>query len=140
MTGMRQVSTDIAHDLRTPLARLRQRLEAARDSPSLETHRQAIDDATGQVDEILGVFRALLRIGSLEAGIGNDRFKPVDLSDVLERVTMAYQPAIEDQAKSLQLSIEPDIWVVGDAELLARCRSRLGASQSSAPQSGPASC
>jgi signal transduction histidine kinase len=125
VTGMRLVSTDIALDLRTPLTRLRQRLEATRASPSLDDHRQAIDDATNQVDEVLGMFGALLRIGSLEAGIGGDRFRRVDLGDILERVAMAYQPSIEDQKKALRLSIEPNIVVEGEGDLLAQMFNNL---------------
>ncbi|MBA3898189.1 MAG: two-component sensor histidine kinase, partial [Sphingomonadaceae bacterium] len=86
---------------------------------------QAVDDATSQVDEILDMFRALLRIGALEAGMGSDRFKSVDLSEILERVAAAYLPAMEDQAKPLRLSIEAGISVSGDADLLAQMFNNL---------------
>lgn len=125
VSGLRQVTTDIAHELRTPLTRLRQRLEVTRASPLIETHRQAIDDATAQVDEVLAMFRALLRIGSLDAGIGSDRFRRVDLSAILNRVALAYQPAIEDAAKGLRLAIEPELVTNGDSDLLAQMFNNL---------------
>lgn len=115
--GLRQVTTDIAHDLRTPLSRLRQHLEGMRASGRDDA---AIASAIRQTDEILAIFRALLRIGSFEGGDGRQYFTPVDLSEVLDRVVAALQPVAEDRNKVLTANIAPDCLVVGDGELLAQ--------------------
>ncbi len=125
MEGVKQVSTDIAHDLRTPLTRLRQQLEDIRDSaPTPEMIEQA-ERALIQIDRILSIFRALLRIGSLEAGAGRKRFAPIDFSDMVERVFRAYQPVAEDRGYSLSATIEPGIVGYGDAEMLAQAVTNL---------------
>jgi signal transduction histidine kinase len=120
MEGLQQVSTDIAHDLRTPLTRLRQTLEAARSSGSLEVHEHATEAALAQLDRVLVTFNALLRIGLIEAGRGRDRFDAVDISELMDRIWQAYQPAAEDAGKMLAAEIEPGVQVHGDAELLAQ--------------------
>lgn len=125
MASMRQVSTDVAHDLRTPLTRLRNRLEAARGSGSPQRYEQAIEEALGQADGLLATFRALLRIGMIEGGAGRARFAPVDLGEVMERVRLAYLPAAEDQGLAMPAGLEEGALVMGDAELLAQLFANL---------------
>jgi len=125
MEGLRQVSNDIAHDLRTPLTRLRQHLESTHGSQSIERYEAGIEMAIVQADEILGIFRTLLRIGSLEGGVGRQYFGVVDLSEVMDRVFEAHQPVAEDEGKMLIAEHAPGIEVTGDAEMLAQLFTNL---------------
>jgi signal transduction histidine kinase len=125
MDGLRQVSTDIAHDLRTPLGRLRQHLESMRDLHGPEALEGAIDDALAQVDEVLATFHALLRIGQIEGGAGRARFETVNLSAVMERVHLAYETAAEDAGKSFNAEITPDLEIHGDPQLLTQLFANL---------------
>jgi signal transduction histidine kinase len=125
MEGLRQVTTDIAHDLRTPLSRLRQHLDSMRDITSPEDLQCAIDEALGQVDDVLSTFHALLRIGQIEGGAGRARFEAVDLSAVLDRVRLAYETAAEDAGKILGAQIAPGVVVEGDPQLLTQLFANL---------------
>lgn len=125
MEGLRQVSTDIAHDLRTPLGRLRQHLDAMRDVTRQEDLQDAINDGLDQVDDVLATFHALLRIGQIEGGAGRTRFEPVDLSAIMDRVRLAYEAAAEDAGKTLSAQLSPDIVIHGDPQLLTQLFANL---------------
>jgi signal transduction histidine kinase len=125
MDGLRQVSTDIAHDLRTPLSRLRQHLESMRDLTGPEDLEGAINDALTQVDDVLNTFHALLRIGQLEGGVGRARFERVDLSAIMERVRLAYEASAEDAGQTLRGQIIPGVTVEGDPQLLTQLFANL---------------
>jgi len=126
MESLRQVSTDIAHDLKTPLARLRQRLEAMQTRAQAGAEQNAgLEAAVAQVDEILGIFGALLRIAQIEAGTRRSGFRELDLSAVFANVADAFAPAAEDAGKRLEAKIKPAIRFLGDRELLTQMLANL---------------
>jgi signal transduction histidine kinase len=119
MASLREVSANIAHDLKTPLARLRQRLEVAQARPG-GADRHALEDAVAQVNEILSTFEALLRIAQIEAGTRRAGFARVDLSEVFATIADAFAPAAEDAGKRLTATIAPDLAFIGDRELITQ--------------------
>ncbi|MBL8659105.1 MAG: HAMP domain-containing protein [Rhodospirillales bacterium] len=126
MESLRQVSSDIAHDLRTPLARLRQRLEGARlKARTIPEYEIAVDDAIADCDAILRIFAALLRIAQIEAGTRKAAFSTVDLSRVAQSIADAYGAVAEDGGRSLSAEIAPDVRVLGDRELLTQMLANL---------------
>jgi signal transduction histidine kinase len=118
MESLKQVSSDIAHDLRTPLTRLRQKLEAGLLSP--HERGQALEGALTDLDTILDTFAALLRIAQIEGGARRAAFRNSDLAAIGQTVVEAFAPSAEDAQQSLRLEAEAGVPVVGDPELLTQ--------------------
>jgi signal transduction histidine kinase len=126
LENLQQVSSDVAHDLRTPLTRLRNRLEAAREkSTGVTDYSAAIASALEDTDRLLSMFAALLRISQIEAGTRVQSFAPVGLSALQERLFQLYLPVAEDCGHSLSRDLQPDLSLRGDAELLTQLFSNL---------------
>jgi signal transduction histidine kinase len=126
MDGLRQVSSDIAHDLRTPLGRLRQHLEDARErAKTTADYDTATEAAIVEADELLETFSALLRIAQVEAGAQKSAFAELDLSALARSVGEAYQPAAEDSGHKLDIRIVDGVRLTGDRQLLAQMISNL---------------
>lgn len=121
MESMRQVSNDVAHDLRTPLSRLRHGLDLARRKPANAPALQAaVDRAISETDDILATFAALLRIAQIEAGTRRAAFARVDLSSLCENISDIYSAVAEDGGRRIVATITPEIWIDGDSELLTQ--------------------
>jgi signal transduction histidine kinase len=126
MEDVHQVSNDIAHDLRTPISRMRQRIEhALRSAATIDGMRQAMDETLTDVDGVLQTFGALLRIAQIESGSRKSAFAEVDLSLVLQRIADAYEPVAGERGQRLFASVVPGLWVRGDRELLTQLFANL---------------
>lgn len=119
MENLRQVSSDVAHDLRTPLLRLRGQLE------QVGTVEGAAERAIAQGDAVLALFTAILRIAEVESGGLVASFAPIDLSALVADVTADYLPVMIDSGHALGWSVAPDVWVRGHRELLAQAIGNL---------------
>jgi signal transduction histidine kinase len=126
MENLAQVSSDVAHDLRTPLSRLRQTLELARmTATNVEEFRTGTDAAIKEADDMLDTFSALLRIAQIESGSRKAGFNRIDLSTVFETIFETYVAVAEDAGHELIARVAPGIDVFGDRELLLQLGANL---------------
>src|SRR5580658_1933082 len=124
--GVRNVSNSIAHDLRTPLAELRSRLEElALIRPSPEETFAEVDGAVADVDRVIRIFDALLRLAEIDAGMRRSGFVPLDISDLTANAVEFYAPAAELRNIDLASHSEGALTVSGDPVLLAQALSNL---------------
>ncbi len=126
MDDVRRVSDSIAHDLRTPLARLRNRLEllrteAERHNGDADLARQAMNDADG----LLETFNALLRIARIETRQRREAFEKLNIGTLLHDVVELYEPLAEEKGQSLKLQIDDIVHLHGDRDLLFQAMANL---------------
>lgn len=126
MDGVRQVSNAIAHDLRTPITRARARLEDASAHATSEADlRAAIERATADLDNVVAVFQALLRIAEIEAGSRRSAFASLDLAPLLRDLAELYGAAAEERGLALTLDVPAELPAYGDRDLIQQAIANL---------------
>ncbi len=126
MDGVRQVSNSIAHDLRTPIARARARLEDAASHAAGEAElRAALERAMADLDGVTSVFQALMRIAEVEAGAQRSAFADMDISTLLADLAELYGAVAEEHGLALVLQVPDSLEVFGDRDLIQQAVANL---------------
>ena len=126
MEGVRRVSDNIAHDLKTPLARLKNKIEELKFKVAGRSEEElALDRIIQEADGLLATFNALLRIARIEYSEQRKAFAKVDINSILSDLLELYEPLAEEKGQSLSVTLGPAIELDADRDMLFQAFANL---------------